>query len=492
MKRLLLIGLCLFGATNIAFADHNVQRFHASTSQQIIDALLAASSHNGLTVVKIAPGEYVLPPAAFESEFGPNSLPIITTRVILSGEDADTTTLRGGGGRLILVDGGHLTIHGLTLTGGRPLVIEEETQGGLEEGGGAVANLGGTVRITESVVTGNGTGTMDGTLGGAIMSLDGTLFIEDTTVRNNGTSGFGGAIGIRGGKAWIRRSVIRGNGTNSFLAGGAGGISTSADPLVITDSTIAGNSATSDEPESSTLGGGIVNGGTLWLIDSAVVENTTVRFLDSPLPGEGGGIFNGGELNIVNSTIGGNVAGSVGGGIYNEGIVRLLGATITGNQSFGFPDSVRFNSPTCSFFLPIECPSGGGGVFNRGDARVTILSSVIATNNVEPPGGRGPDCFGVITSKGFNAFGDLRDCTVQRSAHADGPDQTGVDPKLADLVDDDRPGKAHFPLLPGSPLIDAGGKVFKQCTPRDQIGQRRTDGDGDGKVECDTGAIEFQ
>ena len=426
MKRILWAGLCTFALTGIAFADHNVQRFRATTSQQIIDALLAASSHNGLTVVNIAPGDYVLPPAAFESDFGPNSLPIITTRVILSGQDADTTTLRGSGaGRLILVDGGHLSIHGLTLTGGRPVIIEEETQGGLEEGGGAIANLGGTVRITKSVLTGNGTGTMDGTLGGAIMSLDGRLLIEDTTLRNNGTSGFGGAIGIRGGKAWIRRSVIRANGTNSFLIGGAGGISSSADPLVITDSTISGNSAISDEPESSINGGGILNGGTLWLIDSAVVENRTVRFLDSPLPGSGGGIVNGGELNIVNSTIGGNVAGTAGGGILNDGTVRLLGATIAANQSFGVPDLTRSFGPTCNLLVIEGCPRGGGGIRNEGDGRVTMLSSVIANNEGAFPALPGPECFGVITSKGFNAFGDLRDCTVQRSAHADGPGSDG-------------------------------------------------------------------
>jgi hypothetical protein len=47
-------------------------------------------------------------------------------------------------------------------------------------------------------------------------------------------------------------------------------------------------------------------------------------------------------------------------------------------------------------------------------------------------------------------------------------------------------------LLGESPLIDAGGKISVSCTPFDQIGQRRVDGDYDRKRECDIGAIEYQ
>jgi hypothetical protein len=48
------------------------------------------------------------------------------------------------------------------------------------------------------------------------------------------------------------------------------------------------------------------------------------------------------------------------------------------------------------------------------------------------------------------------------------------------------------PILDGSLLVDAGGEVLVACNARDQRGQRRNDGDGDGRVACDIGAVEFR
>jgi hypothetical protein len=45
--------------------------------------------------------------------------------------------------------------------------------------------------------------------------------------------------------------------------------------------------------------------------------------------------------------------------------------------------------------------------------------------------------------------------------------------------------------LPGSPLIDAGGPA-SNCSAVDQGNRPRVDGDGNGTVECDIGAWEFQ
>jgi len=66
--------------------------------------------------------------------------------------------------------------------------------------------------------------------------------------------------------------------------------------------------------------------------------------------------------------------------------------------------------------------------------------------------------------------------------------------RLGDLQDDGVPGNTHYPPLAGSPLIDAGGSVGPTCSPTDQIGQRRVEGDADndGANVCDVGAIEFQ
>ena len=105
----------------------------------------------------------------------------------------------------------------------------------------------------------------------------------------------------------------------------------------------------------------------------------------------------------------------------------------------------------------------------------------------------GPDCGGTFTSQGHNAVGTGADCTLKPAVKGtDTHDLINVDPRLAALEDNGAAGNAHYPLLADSPLIDAGDKVGLRCTFRDQIGQRRLDGDHDGNVDCDIGAIEFR
>jgi hypothetical protein len=100
----------------------------------------------------------------------------------------------------------------------------------------------------------------------------------------------------------------------------------------------------------------------------------------------------------------------------------------------------------------------------------------------------------VLGSRGYNALGVSTDCNLQKvsGTPSAAPDLIGLDPRMGDLTDNGEPGEAHVPLLAGSPLIDAGGKVFASCSPRDQLGNRRRDGDHDGIIECDIGAVEFR
>ena len=57
-------------------------------------------------------------------------------------------------------------------------------------------------------------------------------------------------------------------------------------------------------------------------------------------------------------------------------------------------------------------------------------------------------------------------------------------PMLGDLVEAEDGSPAYFPLLAGSPAIDAANSDF--CPETDQIGTERPQGEG-----CDIGAIEF-
>lgn len=90
-----------------------------------------------------------------------------------------------------------------------------------------------------------------------------------------------------------------------------------------------------------------------------------------------------------------------------------------------------------------------------------------------------PDCGGTITSLGHNILGDASGCSVTLA-----PTDRMGDAGLATL-------RHHvIPLLRESAAIDAGDD--SACPPRDQLGVRRRDGDRDGIIVCDIGAVEFR
>src|SRR5208282_965965 len=94
-------------------------------------------------------------------------------------------------------------------------------------------------------------------------------------------------------------------------------------------------------------GGGIANGGTLTLSNSAVSGNTGSYV--------GGGIYNYGTLTLTNSTVSGNSASYMG-GIYNEGTLTLSNSTLSGNSA--------------SYY---------GAIFNEGP--LTAKNSIVANNS---------------------------------------------------------------------------------------------------------------
>ena len=94
----------------------------------------------------------------------------------------------------------------------------------------------------------------------------------------------------------------------------------------------------------------------------------------------GGGIYSSGMVVINNSTISGNSATAFaiggGGGIYNGGTVKINNSTLSGNSAG---------------------PSGGG-IYN---GHTMLLQNSIIANS--PAGG---NCFGAITSNGYNLSSD--------------------------------------------------------------------------------------
>jgi hypothetical protein len=466
-------------------------KIKANTTDGIINALLTASSTGTPTTIVVAPGRYRFT-QSFDTGVGPSLLPPVKTTVFVIGTDVGTTILDGSptatDGRIFTVTkGGWLVVRNLTIT------HAGFTANDVSRGGGAAANFGGYLEFDDCLLVANGTGAENGAFGGAILSVSGRLGLERVTVMNNTAYDDGGGIAILGGTAVIHDSIISGNEAATEHHDSVGGgvlIFGPGATVTIGRSTVSGNRAWGS-------GGGIYNSGTLWLSNSAVMENVSNNGEEEIFGASvGGGITNAGLMRIKNGTVGGNETGTFGGGIMNGGRLFLRGTTIARNDVVG----LVVGAPE-----PGDCPitfegacSGGGGVWNAEGGTVSSVRTVLANNTLlrpdDPFAMVGPDCGGRVQSEGYNALGDASGCDLRRSYVLHGQptqDQVGVDPRLGELQDSGVAGNAHYPLLPDSPLIDAGSNNWNLCTAQDQIGQDRVDGNGDGIFACDIGAIEF-
>jgi hypothetical protein len=117
-----------------------------------------------------------------------------------------------------------------------------------------------------------------------------------------------------------------------------------------------------------------------------------------------------------------------------------------------------------------------GGI--QSAAGTTIMNSILAGNI----GDSQNDCGGPIVSDGYNLIGDPNGCGIVLK-----PTDLAGKPGLAGFTDNGTPGNGHFPLLTSSQAIDSGNDDV--CPPTDQLGNPRVNGDDDGGITCDIGAI---
>jgi len=240
---------------------------------------------------------------------------------------------------------------------------------------------------------------------------------------------------------------------NSAETGG-GVFNSDRSTLIITDSTLSGNSATR-------YGGGIYN----WYGGMLIITNSTLSGNSATI--DGGGIYSwGGTAYVTNSTLSGNSARERGGGIRNvASMLTLSNATLAGNSA-----------------------DDGGGLSNQDGSTAIIKNSILADNvdrtriDFNPT----PDCSGTLASGGYNLIEIINGCDG-----IDSTDITGSDPELSPLVNYGRPTEVRL-LLPGSPAIDAGNPAG--CTDHDEVllmtdqrGRTRPAGPA-----CDIGAIEVE
>jgi hypothetical protein len=355
----------------------------------------------------------------------PVSVAAVNTLHVTDCGDAGANTLRGqiaasGAGDTIVFDQdctitlttGTLPLsHTVTINGTGHTVIVD---GGCTLTNGVCTSGGVTVFAVLGVVTANLTALTiqhgNGSNGGGIYNNGGTLTVTNSILSGNSTTGIGGGISNNSGTVTVTGSTLSGNSADT-----GGGIYNLSGFLTVTTSTLSANTASG-----TSGGGGIYN------LDILLVQSST---LSGNSASGGGGIYSNGRSAIVrNSTLSGNTANQ-GGGIANFGLGLLVqSSTLSGNSA----------------------SSSGGGVYNCPCATQMSLNNTIVAGNTA---GTLPDVDGTGAVNFHDLIGGIP--LIGAFGNYGGPMQT-------------------FPLLPGSPAIDAGDDTTcAQAGSTDQRGIAR-------------------
>ncbi|MDD5370117.1 MAG: Ig-like domain repeat protein [Anaerolineaceae bacterium] len=320
----------------------------------------------------------------------------------------------------------------------------------------------------------------------------------------------GGGMQIMGGSPTLSNLIFSGN--QAFQSSGGGIFNQPGDPI-LTNVDFIGNGGGAQS------GGGFYNdGGNPILTDITFINNsasngggmstfgnavlTHVTFKDNS-SAQGGGLYTGGNAVLNDITFTGNIAFLKGGGITNYGILSITNGIFEGNSVTNGYGGAIYNSNASSpltisgvTFWGNQAMSGGG-LYNEFSQFVTLNNVTLTQNSADSMGGG-------IYSTSFPPV--IRNGILWNNT----PDQIsgGVSVSYSDIQS--VPGELYpglgninadplfgpvgtyggdtqvFPLLPGSPAIDAGENAT--CAPTDQRGVTRLQPQSNGI--CDMGAYE--
>jgi hypothetical protein len=345
----------------------------------LIAAITAANAAGGGTINLTAGCAYHLTSA----DNGENGLPVVTTRIGVNGNGA---TIAGNNTtfRVFEVDSpGNLSLQNVTITGGSADI------------GGGIENVGGTVTLNHSQVTGNAATQAGGGIASATFdpSSVAKLTLNNSTVTGNSQTdpnglGGGGIVNILG-TVTLNTSQVNRNTAQGFVGGGIANGDYLNNPathatsfLTLNNSQVNGNTAPNGN------GGGIQNLlGTATLNSSQVDRNTSMN-----AGGISSGPGNGGQpgpptsqLNLSQSEVNGNTAtappGAGGPPIAAGGIVNGGNATL---------NSTKVDNNTAS-------ATSGAGIVNHGTMTLNkseVNGNTAAGTGVDASGG------GIINAQG--------------------------------------------------------------------------------------------
>ena len=200
----------------------------------------------------------------------------------INGTGAERLTISGNGASRIFASGANVVvnINNMRFTGGNGVGATNTGRGG------AIYNVGGTMVISNSVITGNSAAN-GGALNNAASaspSVPANLTLINCSVTNNSSTSSGSAMQ---------------NFSTSFLH--------------LRNTTVSGNTTTA-----TGIAGAIQANGTVTITNSTFSGNAAAA-------GTGGGVyFNGTSLNMTNVTIVGNSSGIGGGGLHRTGTNPLV------------------------------------------------------------------------------------------------------------------------------------------------------------------------
>jgi hypothetical protein len=216
---------------------------------------------------------------------------------------------------------------------------------------------------------------------GGLWTTSSTVVIENTTFDDNSSAGRGGGMffGLAA-NVTMSQCTISNNSSDD-----GGGVFSEGASLVITNSSISGNTAAAS--------GGARGGGGLFVGtgDGVTIEDCTIS--GNQAAGSGAGVYlyqTAFSSTISNSTISANIATGGGGGVACAGTQLSITDSDISQNSAGYGGAFLLGETNLSASrcrIESNSASGDGGGFFLGEASLTIVDSLVHMNTARDGGG---------------------------------------------------------------------------------------------------------